>query len=88
MKPLSHRLKPEIKEIFKAELNQYPTTMKNIMGELDSKMWVIDLSIGCVSTIASVTGLQAHLGTTYPMMFMVDTLSSLFEPIEINGQNL
>lgn len=88
MKPLSHRLKPEIKEIFEAELNQYPTTMKNIMGELDSKMWVVDLTIGCVSNIASVTGLQAHLGTTYPMMFMIDTLTSLFEPIEINGQNL
>ena len=84
MKPLSHRLKPEIKEIFEAELKQYPTIMKNIMGELDSKMWVIDLSIGCVSNIAPITGLQAHLNTTYPMMYMIDTLSSLFEPIELS----
>ena len=84
MKPLSHRLKPEIKEIFEAELKQYPTIMKNIMGELDSKMWVIDLSIGCVSNIAPITGLQAHLNTTYTMMYMIDTLSSLFEPIELS----
>lgn len=83
MKPLSHRLKPEFKQMFELELVLFPTSMKFVMEELDSKHWVSELTLGCVSTIASITNLQSYMGTTYPIMFMVDTLSSMFEPVEI-----
>jgi hypothetical protein len=79
MKTLSERFKPEVKELFQAESDRFPSILKMVMQELDSKYWVSDLTLGCVATIASISGLYTHLNTNYQGMYMHDTLSSMFE---------
>ena len=79
MKTLSERIKPEVKGIFEAESNRFPSILRSVMEELDSKCWVSDLTLGCVSTIASVSGLQDHLKVKYQDMYMLENLNSMFE---------
>jgi hypothetical protein len=83
MKTLSERIKPEVKEIFEAESNRFPSILRGVMEELDSKYWVSDLTLGCVSTIASVLGLQNYLKVKYQDMYMIGNLNSMFEEHEL-----
>lgn len=86
MKTLSERIKSDVKEIFEAESNRFPSILKSVMGELDTKYWISDLTLGCVSTIASVTGLQNHLKVKYQDMYMHDTLNSMFEEHKLDKE--
>ena len=79
MKTLSERIKPEVKGIFEAESNRFPSILRSVMEELDSKYWASDLTLGCVSTIASVSGLQDHLKVKFQDMYMLENLNSMFE---------
>ena len=79
MKKLSQRFKPEVKELFQAESNRFPSILRSVMEELDSKYWASDLTLGCVSTIASISGLKDLMNTNYQGMYMLENLNSMFE---------
>jgi hypothetical protein len=83
MKTLSERIKPEVKEIFEAESNRFPSILRGVIEELDSRYWVSDLTLGCVSTIASISGLQDYLKVKYQDMYMLENLNSMFEAHEL-----
>ena len=83
MKTLSERIKPEVKEIFEVESNRFPSILRGVIEELDSRYWVSDLTLGCVSTIASISGLQDYLKVKYQDMYMLENLNSMFEAHEL-----
>ena len=83
MKTLSERIKPEIKEIFEAESNRFPSILRGVIEELDSNYWVSNLTLGCVSTIASISGLKDYLKVRYQDMYMLENLNSMFEAHEL-----
>jgi hypothetical protein len=86
MKTLSERIKPEVKEIFEAESNRFPSILKSVIRELDTKYWISDLTLGCVSTIASISGLYTHLKVKYQDMYLHDTLNSMFEEHKLDKE--
>ena len=62
MKSLYERLTPEALAAIEKETNRYPSTWKSINEGLKQNYWVIDLTLGTVTTMASCEELRTAAG--------------------------